>query len=110
MLAMRNSFAGSVMARTFKAPMHELILPEHVPYQSHNQKRLMALDAFRQGYIQSGLEGINREFSKTYLLDKHDSSYEKIEALSDILDYHRDSALFKRSMRKIAKLLERMGL
>lgn len=103
-------FAGAVMARTLKAPINKSMGPEHVSFPSYNQKRLMALDEFRGGCIQTGLQTISNKFSQTYLMNKHDGIFCKIENLSEALDYHADPAGFKRTMRKIANLFEKMGL
>lgn len=101
---------GAVMARTFKTPMTESPLPKDMPYRSHNQKRLEALDQFRTGCIHMGILSINRDFAQTYLSTRYKEIFVKIEDLSVTLDYSYDRGIFKRTMRKIANLLEKMGL
>ena len=103
-------FAGAVMARTFKAPINKPVVPGEMPYQSHNCKRLIALNDFRVGCIEAGLHVINRKLSRVYISEKYGSIFNKIENLSAFLDYEKDRGKFKRTMRKIARLLEKMGL
>ena len=103
-------FGGAVMSRTFQTPINKYALPEQMPYKAYNWNRLDALNEFREGRIQFGLSSIDRKFSQTYLSSKHKDIFDKVEKLSNLLDYHHDPALFKRSMRKIANLLEEMEL
>lgn len=103
-------FAGAVMARTLKAPINESIPPHHVSFKSHNFKKLIALDEFRVGCIHRALISLDRKYERIYLLHKHEHLFVKIEDLSCDLDYERDRGQFKRIMRRIAGLLEKMGL
>lgn len=103
-------FAGAVMAQTFKTPMTASPSPKDMPYQSYNWKRLEALDYFRTGCIAGGLLMISSKFEQTYLSSKYIEIFDKIENLSVTLDYWEDHGIFKRTMRRIANLLEKMGL
>lgn len=89
-------FAGAVMAGTCKVPLNKYATPEYFPRDTN--RKFMALDSIRLGYLQSALNRLDVELPKVFTNEV------------EIADYTDDPAQFHKDMHQIAKELKKFGL
>ena len=88
--------AGSVMAQTLKMPITRLLFTEDL---DEEENKLIALDCFRQGDIDSGLTELSMNISDY-----------KIDSCRRIISYHDNPKLFKSQLLALADDLAKEGL
>jgi hypothetical protein len=94
----RVCFAGSVIAKTFKADPGLVLGPGSPIFDKITSKKLMALDRFREGKIVDAFELMK---IKIPLL--------MIKENVDITSYYDDPTKFKKELSKLADDLEHLG-
>lgn len=95
-------FAGAIMANTMKFDAARSFSPTDAPNQG-DRSRLMSLNAFRQGYVEDGLDHFDVD-STVY--DGPDGLPSYIE----VVPYADNSDLFKRDMTAMSMKLKAAGL
>ena len=91
--------AGSVMIGTLKGKIDDKSIDTD-SFGDNNGYKLIALDEFRTGDVQSGLKYFSHLFKKVDFIPKD----------FDATSYHVDKMKFKREMRKLVRNLRKCGL
>lgn len=86
-------FAGSVMAYSLNANIKRTYEPDN--FDEYTENRLFAIDAFREGYINTGLKHLGIYLNYHY---RH------------IVRYSEDKGKFKRQMKSMAIMLQKNNL
>lgn len=94
--------AGAVMAQTCGVPVDNDVSPHSC--MGGDTKKLMALDDFRVGFVDSAVGKLGHILPHNFQLDDQDEGYR------DMPLYEDDQAAFKADMRKLADDLEQVGL
>jgi hypothetical protein len=89
-------FAGAVIAKTLHQDPHETIQPCY--FYPSAARKLRALDNFRCGFVEAGLEEMGVPLPNKSL------------DLFTVMPYREDADQFKRNLHSIADALEGLGL
>jgi len=89
-------FAGAVLANTIKMEKNEEFCD--LDFSNDVYNKVNALDSFRQGYIEDGLDNLGYNIPEYLARDV------------EITPYYVDRAKFKKDMANMAKVFEKFGL
>jgi len=96
--ACKVCLAGSVIAMTLGADPTDNYLDGDLGFNRDTVKKIYALNGFRSGDIDYGLNEINKSVKKG------------IPKKMEVIPYEKNATQFKNDMRKMAKLLKSKGL
>ena len=91
-------FAGAAMSQSLGAAPDIKAWPED--FDDPDRRRLLALDAFREGYVKAAVQTIDANRINSFLLPRKVS----------VTHFEADPAAWRADMEKIATMLEEAGL
>lgn len=90
-------FAGSVIAKTLKAPIEDNVFDLDETFSAHNAARFRALNDVREGDVEYALSQLGRKLPFGMKSDV------------EVPDYADDAEGFKKTMKQLAKTLRAVG-